>query len=248
MTTLFVSDIHLDAADPAISEQFFSFLENEAPTARRLYILGDLFESWIGDDDPTPLAKPLAERLRALSNKKTDVYFMHGNRDFLLGETYAKSCGMTILNDPVVQEIEGQSVLLSHGDQYCTDDKAYQTMRAQLRDPKWQQELLAQSIDERLALAESARQQSQAYTQSHQHNQQSNGSDIMDVNQTAIEAALANTEVDLLLHGHTHRPAIHRWAHHDRSLTRIVLGAWHHHGSVLYWRNNRFDLRTLPRQ
>src|SRR5690606_35261043 len=162
MTTLFISDLHLDPARPEITRLFGEFVDNEARDADALYILGDLFEAWVGDDDPSEAGAFVAQRLAALSAAGMPVFFMHGNRDFLLGGEYAQRAGMTLLQDPVVVELEGRHALLMHGDTLCTDDVAYQQFRAQTRDPKWQQAFLSQPLAARVAFAQQARAASQA--------------------------------------------------------------------------------------
>ena len=163
MTTLFISDLHLDAERPAITDLFGRFLEDEARGADALYILGDLFEAWVGDDDPSDVGAFVADRLAALDRAGTPSYFIRGNRDFLLGDDYARRARMRILNDPAVVVLEGAPTVLMHGDTLCTDDVAYQAFRAQTRDPIWQARFLAQPLPARLAFAQQARAASQAH-------------------------------------------------------------------------------------
>ena len=148
MTTLFISDLHLEADRPDIADQFLRFLETEALAAEALYILGDLFESWVGDDDPNEHYQWIKQALRKLTHKRVPVYFMHGNRDFMIGDGFAKETGASILPDPHVAELYGESVLLSHGDAYCTDDLEYQAVRKMTRDPQWQAMMLQKSLPE----------------------------------------------------------------------------------------------------
>src|SRR6056297_1654314 len=164
MTKLFISDLHLQAARPDISERFFRFLETEAAEAEALYILGDLFEAWIGDDDPDEHNREVQAALRRLTDAGVAGYFMHGNRDFLIGEAFAERTGFTLLEDPAVHDLYGTPVLLSHGDAYCTDDLEYQAFRRQSRDPAWQQQVLSMSVEQRQALAGQAREESRAAT------------------------------------------------------------------------------------
>ena len=239
MTTLFISDLHLDPARPEITELFLRFLDTEARGAQALYILGDLFESWVGDDDPSPAGNAVAGALHALSGRGVAVGFMHGNRDFLLGDDYARRARMALLADPVVVDVEGRRVLLSHGDLFCTDDIAYQQFRAQTRDPAWQQQFLAQPLDARLAFAERARAASRA--RAGELRDSGRMETITDVAPAAVAAAFDAHGVDTIIHGHTHRPAIHR----DDGRTRIVLGDWYAQGSVLRVERDRVDLARL---
>ena len=227
MTTLFISDLHLDAERPAITELFGHFIDAEARGADALYILGDLFEAWVGDDDPSEAGGFVASKLRSLRDAGVPVSFIRGNRDFLLGEAYARRAGMTILPDPAVVMLHGKPALLMHGDLLCTDDTAYQQFRAQTRDPAWQRQFLSQPLSARLAFAAQARAASQA----HQSGLQSQGTMevITDVAPATVEATLARHGIDTLIHGHTHRPAMHEHA----GGRRIVLGDWYHQGSVL---------------
>ncbi|MGA9335298.1 MAG: UDP-2,3-diacylglucosamine diphosphatase [Rudaea sp.] len=226
MTTLFISDLHLDEARPQIIEQFTRFLSNDARHAEALYILGDLFESWIGDDDDAALANLVANALRSVRDTGVPVYFMHGNRDFLLGQDYATRAGMTLLRDPTVIELNGQRTLLMHGDTLCTDDIEYQKFRTLVRDPQWQRQFLSKSLTERRAFAAQARGESRQHTSTAKP-------EIMDVNQTAVEAAMTAHGVTRLIHGHTHRPATHRFELGKKVAERIVLGDWYEHSSVL---------------
>ena len=227
MTTLFVSDLHLDAERPAITDLFGRFLEDEARGADALYILGDLFEAWVGDDDPSEVGAFVADRLAALDRAGTPSYFIRGNRDFLLGDDYARRARMRILNDPAVVMLEGAPTVLMHGDTLCTDDKAYQAFRAQTRDPKWQAQFLSQPLPARLAFAQQARAASQA----HQSGLKQEGlmEAITDVAPATVDATMARFGIQRLIHGHTHRPKIHDETHG----TRIVLGDWYDQGSVL---------------
>ena len=231
MTTLFISDLHLDAARPTITELFGRFLREDARGADALYILGDLFEVWVGDDDPSDTGAFVASGLRALSDAGTPVFFIRGNRDFLLGDDYARRAGMAILPDPAVVMLYGKPTLLMHGDTLCTDDVAYQAFRAQTRNPQWQAQFLAQPLAARLVFAQQARAASKA----HQCGLRDNGTmeTITDVAPTTVDGALARFRIDTLIHGHTHRPAVHALAVEGRRCERIVLGDWYEQGSVL---------------
>lgn len=240
MTTLFISDLHLEADRPEIGEQFLSFLEAEATGADALYILGDLFEYWIGDDDPDPYYATMKAALAAVTSRGVPVYFMHGNRDFLVGERFAADTGVQLLPDPSPVNLYGRSVLLSHGDALCTDDVKYQEVRQLTRDPAWQARMLGKSVHERRAIAEQARLDSLAH----------GGSidlAISDVNQAAVKALLRHHDMRVLLHGHTHRPAIHEFPLDGRPAMRIVLGDWYEQGSVVRWDEHGPDLSVLER-
>ncbi|MGH8033022.1 MAG: UDP-2,3-diacylglucosamine diphosphatase [Luteimonas sp.] len=239
MTTLFISDLHLDPARPQVTRLFADFVDAEARDAEALYILGDLFEAWVGDDDPSDAGALVADKLRALSDAGVPVSFMHGNRDFLLGDDYAQRAGMALLADPVVIDLYGTPVLLTHGDLLCTGDVAYQQFRAQTRDRQWQQQFLSQPLAARLAFARSARAASQA--RQGQLRDAGTMETLTDVSATAVAAAFAAHGVDTIIHGHTHRPAVHR----DGDRTRIVLGDWYAQGSVLRVGADGVNLATL---
>lgn len=240
MTTLFISDLHLEAGRPEIGEQFLSFLGDEARDAEALYILGDLFEVWLGDDDPNPYYTSMKVAIRELTNSGVPVFFMHGNRDFAIGEIFSGETGVEILDDPVVVDLYGQSVLLSHGDALCTDDVQYQQVRAMTRNPEWQAMMLAKSIEERIAFSIQARKDSMAHGKSV-------SAEIMDVNLEAVVTTLRQHGTSIMLHGHTHRPAIHDVDLGNRLATRIVLGDWFEQGSVVRWDENGPRLETMPR-
>lgn len=228
MTTLFVSDLHLDPARPEITTLFGRFLDGEARSADALYILGDLFEAWVGDDDPSEAGAVVAEKLHALAASGVPVFFIRGNRDFLLGTDYAARCGMTVLDDPTVIDLYDTPTLILHGDLLCTDDTAYQQFRAQTRDPQWQAQFLAQPLAARLAFAEQARAASKARYGELQASGQSET--ITDVTPATVQDWFARFGVTRMIHGHTHRPAIHD---EGNGRTRIVLGDWYAQGSVL---------------
>jgi len=226
--TLFISDLHLDEARPQIVDLFARFLADEARQADALYILGDLFESWIGDDDNAPLATRVAHALRALRDRGVPIYFLHGNRDFLLGTDYAARAGIELLADPAIVELDGERTLLMHGDTLCTDDIEYQKFRNLVRNPAWQAQFLAKPLAERRAFAAQAREESRKQTAM-------KAAEIMDVNQAAVESTMHEYGVHRLIHGHTHRPAAHRFELDGRAAERIVLGDWYEQSSVLTW-------------
>jgi len=218
MTTLFISDLHLDSTRPDMTGLFGQFLDGEARSADALYILGDLFEAWVGDDDPSETGAFVAQRLKALTQAGVPAYFIRGNRDFLLGDPYAARCGMTVLGDPTVIDLYGTP----------TDDTAYQQFRTQTRAPQWQAQFLAQPLAARLAFAEQARVTSRARYGELQASGQSET--ITDVTPATVQDWFARYGVTRMIHGHTHRPAIHD---EGNGHTRIVLGDWYTQGSVL---------------
>ncbi|HEY0660406.1 MAG TPA: UDP-2,3-diacylglucosamine diphosphatase [Lysobacter sp.] len=231
MTTLFISDLHLDPERPQITELFGRFLRKEARGADALYVLGDLFEAWVGDDDPSETGAFVARELGALKAAGTPVSFIRGNRDFLLGDDYARRAGMAILPDPAVVVLYGQPTLLMHGDLLCTGDVVYQQFRAQVRNPAWQLQFLSQPLAARMAFAQQARAASKA----HQAGLQDKGAmeTITDVAPETVAATLSRFGIARLIHGHTHRPAIHELDVDGRAHQRIVLGDWYDQGSVL---------------
>jgi UDP-2,3-diacylglucosamine hydrolase len=239
MGTLFIADLHLDPGRPHITALFERYLASaEVRQAEALYILGDLVEAWIGDDDDAELPQRIALATRAVRDAGVPVYFMAGNRDFLLGETFAARAGYTLLEDGSVHAIAGRPTLLMHGDVLCTDDVAYQAIRAQARTAEWQAHILSMPLQARRAFAAQARADSKAHTGSTMES-------IMDVNADAVAAAMRNANVTRLIHGHTHRPAIHTLTLDGHAAQRIVLGDWYEHGSVLRVANDTVELRGL---
>ena len=226
MRHLFVSDLHLDAAAPATVAAFLRFLEGEARGASSLHILGDLFEFWIGDDDPDPVRGSVCIALRALSDSGTALYVMQGNRDFLYGHEFERRTGATLLPDPVVATLCDERVLLTHGDLLCTGDHAYQELRTTLRDPRFRKRVLALPVEARQLLANAARAGSKAHTRA-------TAADIMDVAPEAVVAAFEASGTRRMIHGHTHRPAEHHHATRLGDAERIVLAAWDDAGEYL---------------
>lgn len=227
--SLFISDLHLcSSTRPAITRQFVDFLQTTASQADALYILGDLFEYWAGDDDLSDLRhRDILEALRHLSAGGTRLYFMHGNRDFLLGKDFAEATQATLLADPTMLELYGRRALLSHGDALCTDDIEYQAFRQQVRTPAWQQQFLSQPLAERKAQIEALRQRSE-------QEKSRKAESIMDVNQNAVHDLLREHGYpQLLIHGHTHRPARHVVELDGHVCERWVLGDWYEQGSCL---------------
>jgi UDP-2,3-diacylglucosamine hydrolase len=239
MATLFIADLHLDDSRPRITHLFEQFLaSDEVRSADALYILGDLVEAWIGDDDDAELPGRIALATKALRDAGVPVYFMVGNRDFLLGKDFAERAGFTLLDDGTVHDLYGRPTLLMHGDVLCTDDIAYQTVRKQVRTPEWMAQILAMPLEARRAFAAKAREDSRAHTGSTMET-------IMDVNADAVAGTMRNAGVTRLIHGHTHRPAIHRFDLDGHPAERIVLGDWYEHGSVLSITPEGAELRGL---
>ena len=235
--TLFVSDLHLDQKRPHIIAAFCRFL-NECSSADALYILGDLFEYWIGDDDPAIGLESAIRAIRKLSDSGVPVYFIHGNRDFLIGKRFAKQTQCKILKDETVIDLYGTPTLVMHGDTLCTDDIAYQKYRAKARNPFIQKTLLMLSVKRRLKIAEGLRNKSKSATQEKTE-------EIMDVNQKTVEQVMSKHNINLLIHGHTHRPAEHEFNLNGNSYKRIVLGDWYEHGSVLRCTPDSITLETI---
>jgi len=224
--TYFISDLHLDAGRPQATRALVEFVAGPARAASALYILGDLFDVWLGDDDDCALAATVSGALRALADGGVPVFLVRGNRDFLLGATYAARCAMRLLPDPCVIALHGTPTLLMHGDLLCTADLAYQQFRERVRAPPWQAEFLAQPLAARATFAASARQASHAH-------QQGLSEAIADVDPGAVLQLLQRFGIGRLIHGHTHRPAIHALELAGRAGQRIVLGDWYTQGSVL---------------
>jgi len=237
---LFVSDVHLDASAPEAQRQFLEFLRTQAVGARALYILGDLFETWVGDDDTADASGAVLAGLRELTEGGVACFLLHGNRDFLLGESFCDRTGSQLLPDPVIAEIDGERVLLTHGDALCIDDHAYQELRSIVRSPTWQRRFLDLPLPDRQLLANEARAGSRQHTARTVPN-------IMDVNAAAVSAAFEAARVRRIIHGHTHRPGVHDALSDGVPVQRIVLGAWYEQGSYLVCEAGRYELRTLPR-
>jgi UDP-2,3-diacylglucosamine hydrolase len=241
VTTLFISDLHLDRERPVITTQFLRFLEDEARKADALYILGDLFEAWIGDDDPDPDKGRVVASLKELTSAGVAVYLIHGNRDFLIGERFCRETGVKLLKDGTIVDLYGKRVLLMHGDTLCTDDHAYQRLRRIVRNPLVQFVMRRLTLGQRERLAERMRAGSKA----HIATMDATRPQIMDVNAQAVRDTFASYGVDYMIHGHTHRPAVHEVPLDDRKATRIVLGDWYEQGSVLRWGPRGYELASL---
>ena len=240
--TLFISDLHLCAERPQITQIFNRFITETAPAAESLYILGDLFEFWIGDDqlDHDPLAADVAQKLSVLAATGTRIFFMHGNRDFLIGERLARKANLDILADPTLINDHNSPVLLMHGDTLCTGDANYQSFRQQVRSTEWQKQILAKPYTERVALAQSIRSQSDI--------EKSMKADaIMDVNVDAVAEAFRRCKSPVLVHGHTHRPATHEHQVDGQLYIRRVLQDWHEVGGYLSCSNGEWRTHMISR-
>lgn len=236
--TLFISDLHLNPAHPEIEQAFLKFLAGETNDIDTLYILGDLFEYWIGDDDIDTPYKTVLHKLMEVS-AHFPLYFLPGNRDFLVGETFEKNTGCKIIKDGLIIDLYGTKTMLLHGDTLCTDDIEYQQFRKQVRSEKWIQQAMSMSLDERRQYARQLRQESQ---KSMQHKQ----AEIMDVSPDTVMTTFRSYDIKLMIHGHTHRPGIHSYSINNRETRRIVLGDWHRQGSFLvYPENGQYSLESI---
>ncbi len=238
MTVYFLSDLHLCEDRPESSRLFSDFLDGPARRAEAVYILGDLLEYWVGDDTLSREPPHFIGALRALADHGVAVFLMHGNRDFLLGNEFARATHCQLIDDPTVISLYATPTLLMHGDTLCTDDVAYQAMRAQVRDPKWQQQVLSQTWEQRIKLAHHYRNESQKQTRDKPEY-------ITDVNQQAVENAMRAAGVTRLIHGHTHRPAVHEFLLDGQQAQRIVLPDWYESGGVLECDERGYRMVTL---
>jgi UDP-2,3-diacylglucosamine hydrolase len=228
MAVLFISDLHLDPARPAHIDDFTEFCASRARDAESVFILGDLFEAWIGDDEDDPGLMPVLDALLALTRSGVRCRFMHGNRDFLVGETFAARTGVELLGDHECITLHDERVLLMHGDLLCTDDVRYLELRRQLRDEHWQRDFLAKPLAERRQIAAELRELSRT-------EMAAKSEQIMDVNDAAVRATMRRFGVRALLHGHTHRPAIHRFELDGETAMRVVLSDWYGPGGYARW-------------
>ncbi|MDW8845971.1 UDP-2,3-diacylglucosamine diphosphatase [Erwinia sp. MMLR14_017] len=237
--TLFIADLHLCKEEPAITAGFLAFLRRDALKADALYILGDLFEAWIGDDDPDPLHAEIAAALLRLQQQNIPCYFIHGNRDFLIGQRFAAASGMTLLPEEQVVTLYNKQILIMHGDTLCTDDEGYQRFRRKVQQ-RWLQRLfLALPLFVRQRIAVKMRAGSKQANSSKE-------SAIMDVNAQAVAETMARHRVNVLIHGHTHRPAVHQLEVKGQLAERLVLGAWHTEGSMIRVSEHETTLISFP--
>ena len=219
MHTLFISDLHLSHQTPSIAHNFLSLLNKQAAELDALYILGDLFEYWLGDDGITPQHQPVLNAIKQISDMGIPVYFIRGNRDFLISSEFARQSACTILDEPVVVDLYGTATLIMHGDLLCTDDHDYLKFREQVRNPQWQTHFLSLTMEQRIEMAKQARDASQSSAKD-------KTMEIMDANQSTIEQYMRDHNVKTLIHGHTHRPGIHNFQMDNSDAKRIVLGDW----------------------
>lgn len=238
MSTLFISDLHLSGERENITELFIEFLDQRASKADALYILGDLFEVWPGDDMIQPDYQSSISKMKQLADNGLPLFIMQGNRDFLMAEKFESVSGATLIEDPAVIDLYGTPTLLMHGDTLCTDDVDYQKFRAMVRDPRWKEEFFAKPTEERLAMTTQYRKISKDETAK-------KAMSIMDVNQQAVEQVMIEQNIKQLIHGHTHRPAIHDFIVDDKDMKRIVLGDWFEQGSVLVCDENGCQLENI---
>lgn len=239
MAILFISDLHLDAARPRATARFLQFLAADAASAEALYILGDLFEAWVGDDDVDPHHREVVAALRAYTRGGRPCFFCRGNRDFLVGPRLAREAGLTLLDDVSVVSCGGQRAIVMHGDLLCTSDRAYQRFRSVVRQPWLQRGFLTLPLGARAALAQWTRRRSTTATSR-------KSAAITDVTQAEVERVMRSQGIETLIHGHTHRPGLHTFELDGATARRIVLGDWYEQGSLLAWDADGFGLRSLP--
>ena len=238
MTIAFIADLHLTPQRPASSMWFDRFMNTTGQMISELYILGDLFEYWVGDDASDQLGHKQTEAaIRAVADCGTEIYFIHGNRDFLVGQDFAQRTGCKLLPDPSVITLDGLQVVLSHGDYLCTDDVEHQKARSQMLTSKWKMAFLENPIDARIDTAESLRRQSEG-------EKKRKSMEIMDVNQGEVEKLMRQQDADILIHGHTHRPGVHQFNIDGKKKTRYVVGDWYTQNSALIYENQCFMLKA----
>ena len=237
MPTAFISDLHLTPERPESTQFFREFMAGASRYIDRLYILGDLFEFWIGDDGASLLGHGEVESiLKDTSHKGVNIFFLHGNRDFLLGQAFADRTGCQLLPDPIVVSEQGLTILLTHGDALCIDDKEHQAARKQMLSSKWKLAFLEKPLDSRLDHANHLRAQSEI-------SKRTKSMEIMDVNQEAVEALMRQHNVTIMIHGHTHRPAAHEFTLDGKLARRYVLGDWYTQKSAIFCEDGKMVLR-----
>ena len=241
MRRLFISDLHLEDKRPDITRAFFHLLDRFTDKVDELYILGDFFEIWLGDDALTPTAQEVASRLNRFS-AHARIFILHGNRDFLIGEHYASQCGAKLIHEPHLIQIQGKNTLLMHGDTLCTEDTQYMDFRKMVRNPDWQNAFLSQSVEERIAFGRQVRAQSQEDTKE-------KSDEILDVTPAEVIRVVEEHQAHWFIHGHTHRPSRHILEAQNAERTvlgeRIVLGDWHEKGWYVYSDDTRLELQSF---
>ncbi len=239
MAYCFISDLHLQEKKPQVTEAFLTFLDGIAKETERLYILGDLFETWIGDDLKSDLTSKIKEKFKLLHISSTSIFAMHGNRDFLIGEKFCEETGITLLEDPSKLELFGKDTLLMHGDLLCTKDVAYQEFRNTSRNPQWKKEFLDKPIEEREKITQELRTKSKKAPSQKED-------EIMDVSPDAVEEIMTTHDVNLLIHGHTHRPKVHSLKINETPAQRIVLGDWDKSAWYIWMDDESCELKQFP--
>ena len=236
---IFISDLHLSPERPDIIELFQKFLNEKRDKISDLYILGDFVEYWLGDDDNAEGLNTAFNSLKAFSDYGHNVFLMHGNRDFLMGEDFANRCACTLIDDPFILSLNKNQIMLMHGDTLCTDDTRYQMFRDMVRNPDWQNNFLSKSLDERTLMAKAMREKSREETKE-------KAEEIMDVNLQTVENTFLDNNISMIIHGHTHRPDIHKLEINEKPATRIVLGDWYKKGSYLeFYDTENFTLKDF---
>ncbi|MGI9317856.1 MAG: UDP-2,3-diacylglucosamine diphosphatase [bacterium] len=237
VTIAFISDLHLTPDRPVSTRLFEEFVADAGLFLRQLYVLGDLFEYWIGDDGAELLGHEDVEvAIRKIVDSGTDVFFLHGNRDFLVGQSFSERTGCKLLPDPIVVDFDQTRILLTHGDALCTDDIEHQEARRQMLSSKWKAAFLDKTLDQRFQTADTMRKESEI-------NKLNKSMEIMDVNQEAVETLMLKHDVDLMIHGHTHKPAAHEFTLNGRLKRRYVLGDWYTQKSAIFYNDGKLVLR-----
>tara|TARA_B100001989_G_C24529405_1_gene460688 strand:- start:1028 stop:1741 length:714 start_codon:yes stop_codon:yes gene_type:complete len=235
MSMAFISDLHLEPTESKRVKVFFQFLDSAIDKYKELYILGDFFEYWIGDDDMQAINKLIMQKLKSATNSGLKIYFIHGNRDFLVGSKFETETGVEILKDQYILNIEDKKIMIAHGDTFCIDDIEYQEMKKEIRSDSWKKDFLAKSIDERINFADSLRAKSKKRNSNKPEN-------IMDVNNEYVLKVIQREKIDILIHGHTHRPAIHKL---PNGSIRAVLGSWEKDGWVAEYIRHNIELSSF---
>ena len=236
MSIAFVSDLHLEPIENKRVKVFFKFLNDAVNKYEELYILGDFFEYWIGDDDTQPVNKLIMQRLKTASDNGLKIYFIHGNRDFLIGSEFESETGVKILEDQHIFNIGERKIMVSHGDSFCIDDVEYQEMKREIRSDSWKKDFLTKSISERVDFANDLRKKSSERNSNKPEN-------IMDVNDNYVLEVVQREKIDILIHGHTHRPVVHNMANGS---IRAVLGSWEEEGWVADYIEGNIKLTSFP--